>query len=242
MKILVIGDLHGRISQFIEGVKKFESEGYDKLIQIGDLADSYDRSNEDILACFKLSADIKESYGDRFIQLFGNHEWSYLFGRMMCSGYRPDLNATLNPWLNAAYKGWFQVAHQEGNTLFTHAGVQQKWFKKYEVLLMKHGFGDSDLATALNNMVDTGDGCEKLYEVGTKRGGWRGDYGGPMWADRVELESYGPIKGYKQIVGHTPCKFIERVDKFEGGKVYPNTSVTFTDCLGSVERFLDLEI
>ncbi len=236
----MVGDLHGRHEQFSNAVSKFETEGYDKLIQIGDLADSYVRSNEDILQCFKISADLKEKYGDRFIQLYGNHDWSYRFGSYMCSGFRADLSPSLNPWMNEN-KGWFQVAHLEGNYLFTHAGVIRKWYDKYSKMIEKY-MDDKDLAYALNCMSETGLGCEALYEIGVSRGGIRYDYGSPMWADRSDIESYGPLKHFHQIVGHTPQKDITEIRKFEGGKQYKDTSVRFIDVLDKHETFLTLEI
>ena len=45
--------------------------------------------------------------------------------------------------------------------------------------------------------------------------------------------SYGPLKGYHQYVGHTPQKYVDRVDRFEGDKHYNNTSVTFCDIIQS---------
>lgn len=245
MKILVIPDIHGRHESLRAGFDKFLSEGLDKVILLGDLADSYDRTNEDILRCFFMARDMKELLGDKMEWLIGNHELHYLFDDQVCSGYRADLAAHLRPWLQDN-KTLLNVAYQEGNYLFSHAGVQRKWYDKYQKLIDDAFIivgPECTLADQLNIMFTIGKGVQAMTEVGVKRGGWRGDYGGPFWCDREEIESYGPIKGYHQIVGHTPQPFITEIRKFEGGKQYEGTSVTFCDVLGRLpDTFLTIEI
>lgn len=233
MRIQIVPDIHGRHEILSNQFDHFLKKGYDKIILLGDLADSYDRSNEDILRCFKIAFDMKELLGERMEWLIGNHELHYMFSEENCSGYRSDLAATLGPWM-MDNKKLLKVAHQEGMHLFTHAGVQKKWFKKYKetIYKMEELTGSRKLADNLNAMLNTSETKSMLTEVGVIRGGWRGDYGGPFWCDRREMESYGPLAGYRQFVGHTPQKFVETVDKFEGDKHYNNTSVTFCDIFG----------
>lgn len=239
MKILTCGDIHHRHEALTAALLKFENEGYDKFVQIGDLFDSFDRSNEDGLRCLKICLDAKEVHGDNVILLHGNHHGHYIFANQQCSGFRPDLYFQLNPIL-LANQGAFQVAYQEGNYLWTHAGVQRKWYNKHKVVIESF---EGTLADQLNGIYQT-HYYELLFEVGTLRGGLRYNYGGPLWCDKTEMESYGPIKDFHQICGHTPIPFIEKIDKFEGGKHYNNTSVTFCDVLkdGKEPRFLTIEI
>lgn len=244
MKHLVISDIHGRHEILQTGLEKFAEGGYEKVVLLGDLADSYDRTNEDILRCFKLAFDAKEKYGDALEWLLGNHELSYMFPFQMCSGFRPELAATLNPWM-VENRALFKAAYQHRNYLFTHAGVTKAWFKKYRETVYKFEeiTGSRKLADSLNAMLLTGEGVDKLCEIGMSRGGIRYDYGGPFWADREDHMRYGPVTGYNQVVGHTPCKFIERIVKFEG-RQHNNTSVTFCDVLrdGKEPKFLTLDI
>lgn len=243
MKVLLISDIHGRHERLTAGFDKFLSEGHDKVVLLGDLADSYDRSNEDILRCFKICFDMKELLGDKMEWLIGNHELHYMFVGQQCSGFRPDLAATLNPWLVENRK-LLKCAYQEDMHLFTHAGVQKHWFRKYATIIheFENKSGSHRLGDSLNAMLESGRGVQALTEVGVKRGGWRGDYGGPFWCDREEMESYGPVAGYHQYVGHTPQKMIDKVIRFEGGKHYNNTSVTFCDILDKREEFLTVTI
>lgn len=241
-KILTISDLHGKIAVFKRGVQKFRDENYDILVQMGDLADSWTATNEEIIECYKLSADLKEEFGDRFIQLQGNHENSYIYDDQLASGFRAPLKPILQPWINAN-KGWFQVAYHIDNTLFTHAGVQKRWYDIYKEVIHSHtGITEFTLGAALNNMLYSEVGRSALFEVGVERGGVSGNYGGPLWCDKSEILSYGPIKQLHQIVGHSEVDFIQRVEKFNGSH-YNNTSVTFTDCFSKKpDTFLSLEI
>ena len=245
MKVLCLPDTHGKHEIILSYIEKFENGDYDKLICLGDLTDSWDRTNEDILRCWKLMLDCKETHGDKVELLLGNHEVSYMFIGQQCSGYRPDLAVTLNPLLIANRK-LLKIAYQYGNNLFTHAGVQRHWLNKHQEyidkLADKYDWPKDELGTTLNNLLEVKEGVDMLCEVGVKRGGIRGDYGGPIWCDRVEMESYGPIKGYNQVVGHTPQKYLDKIVRFEGGKHYNNTSVTFCDILDKTDQILEFEL
>lgn len=245
MKILICADIHGQIEKFEIAYKKFKNEGYDKFIQLGDLADSYTETTENILKCFYLSKQIKDEHGDNFIQLIGNHELSYMFDNQRCSGYRADLALNLTPWLSAN-ASYFKVAHQISNYLFTHAGISQKWYNKYIIqiesfLRQQNDNPEYNMADALNDMFNDDSNLKPLCEVGLVRGGNYGNYGGPFWCDQNEILWYNPIKGFKQIVGHTPQRYINTVDKFNGSH-FNNTTVTFCDVLQVKTDFLTLKI
>ncbi len=247
-KVLVIADVHGRKEIFQNALDKFENEGYDIFVSLGDLCDSYDRTDEDILTCVNMAIKAKEKHGENYVQIIGNHDYSYFLGLHICSGFRQTLNATLNPLFKTQeVRNMFKVCHREGNYLFSHAGVQRKWFLKHlEVLNLACGYYglphiSRDGLDSLNQLIWTSNE-HLIAEVGSIRGGMRYDYGGPFWCDKTEMLSYGPIVGLHQVVGHTPVKFIQRIDKFEGDKKYNNTSVTFCDVLGTTEQFLTLEI
>lgn len=247
MDILVVSDLHGKKEACYNAIQRFKEENWDKIVFLGDYCDSWDRSNEDIYSILHQIITLKEENPDNVIILLGNHELHYMYPLeyYRCSGYRPDLAAMIETYLQEN-RAKFQVAYQIENYLFTHAGVQKKWFTKYGDDWGKWqnlvDCENDDVASVLNAMMETEQGRITLFEVGLKRGGLRYDYGGPLWCDRDEMMSYGPLPGYHQIVGHTPQKFINRQDKFEGDKHYNNTSVTFCDVLDKKEQFYTLNI
>lgn len=252
-KILIVPDLHGNVEACIEAIEKFVEEKYDKIIFLGDYTDSYTETNDHILEVVNLIIYLKERYGEQVILLLGNHDIQYMYyPRYRCSGFRGDLQSALTILFNEN-RDLFQIAHYEGdndknNHIFTHAGIQRKWWFKHLALLEQYRtklqlMQKKDTAELLNYINESKD-RDILHEVGTKRGGIAGNYGGITWCDKEEMQSYGPIIGANQYVGHTPVSFIEKIDKFEGDKHYNNTTITFTDCLkeGKKNKFATIQI
>lgn len=249
LKILCVGDIHGRHEIISNAFDKYYKEGYNKIIFLGDYADSFTRSNEDIIRCFRLLMDEKEKLKDDQIILIGNHEEHYLYKNqeLKCSGYRPDLYGVLHMFLEMN-KHKMQYAAGIGNYLFTHAGLQIKWYLKHYVTLRKWadvvGVDMNDMKDhhiVLNAIGNTSDRYI-LHERGAKRGGYDSNYGGITWCDASEIINFGPVAGLHQVVGHTPQKYIKRQTLFMDRKSYPNTSVSFIDVLDKGEQFLTLNI
>lgn len=245
-KLLVISDIHGKHELIQSAIDEFIHHDYNKLVFLGDYADSFDRSNEDILRCFRLIIDAKEEMGDDVILLLGNHDVQYLYednSEITCKGYRPNIYASLHHYLKS-YKTHFQYAYSIGNYLFTHAGVTSAWYlKHYNTLdkwcnILNLDTGDDNFLGHLLNAIGNSHDAHILHDVGEIRGG-RG-VGGPLWADKSEMLK-GPMPGVDHVVGHTPVKFITKHTLF-GGRHVTNTSVTFTDVLNTNEKFFKLKI
>lgn len=251
MKLLVVPDLHGRKESCFNAIKKFEEEDYSEIIFLGDYCDSYDRTTEDMLAVLKLVLDAKERWGDKVILLIGNHELHYLYDdeRYLCSGFSAARKTVIQPVLRAN-QGLFKVAYQKnkGNKryLFTHAGVCKRWLEQNEDVIKdfnkryRDELTDDNLADYLNRVNQTSYGYF-LHQVGIDRGGIY-PVGGITWCDFREMMQFNPIKGFHQIVGHTPQRFTRRFDKFNE-VTHDDTSVTFCDVLGEdMNNFFELEI
>lgn len=243
MKILSVPDIHGRHEALQNAIDRFEKEKYDLIVLTGDYVDSYNRTDEDIFRTVKLILDLKEKYPTKVILLLGNHDISYrYYPQFMCSGFRLHNQQVLTA-LFTNNKQHFQIAYQIGDFLFTHAGICKGWYRKYEPVINKHyqllGIDKADrfgnLGLVLNSIHNSED-FVILHEVGVPRGGMTYDIGGLTWCDQKEMENYGPLPGYKQIVGHTPQV---KINTFE---VSDETSVTFTDVLSTQEDFLTLII
>ena len=110
----------------------------------------------------------------------------------------------------------FQYAFQDGEYLFTHAGVSQLWFD-YDFC----GDASRSVAEQLNNPA--ADQVPALLRVGSARGGRACDTGGIFWADKSELEE--PLYGFTQIVGHNRVAEVTEHTGPGGGKI------VFCDCL-----------
>ena len=70
MRTIIIGDVHGCFTEFTELLEKCEIGSEDRLILVGDLMDRGPKSRE----VFEKVCELKESMGDRFYLVRGNHE------------------------------------------------------------------------------------------------------------------------------------------------------------------------
>jgi predicted MPP superfamily phosphohydrolase len=230
MKTLTIGDLHG-----LPDWKKAGQEQYDTIIFLGDYLDSFHLSDQIILRNLEEVIRFKQTYPDKVVLLWGNHEISYLHHQYRATGYRIRIGIIVKQMLNR-HQDLFQVAFQVQNYLWTHAGVHQDFYdQKIKPCVME---SDINIAATLERLFK--EMYPSLFEVGPERGGW--DYkstGGPFWLDSSRLLEK-PRQGYHQIVGHTPVQTIEYHTPY---KKDLNTSVTLCDCIERGDgSFYELEI
>ena len=186
MKTLLVGDLHGRVD-LVE--KAFEMNL--PIVFLGDYLDSFTASVADqILTLTKVLDACEEREG--VSALYGNHEWSYLDDRMVCSGWNAATQAHINVLNSRMYKILQSYVWAEG-FLVSHAGVSQK-------LLDIEGI-------TLEEYLEKGE----FNQIGRSRGGVS-PCGGLYWCD-FQREMVSLDDGTKQVVGHTRGKGIRQ----EGG-------------------------
>lgn len=159
MKILSIGDIHGRdLWKFYthgssyeydlwrtsveagadptdyEFWKEYTYAQVDKIIFVGDYCDSFDKTNEQILENLKEIILFKKALGDKVVLLLGNHDIQYIVPNEICSGYRSEMKFDLEKLFNENME-LFKMAHEEegedgSKWLWTHAGVTSGWYEK----------------------------------------------------------------------------------------------------------------
>ena len=227
MKVTICPDVHGR-----NYWKQIDPKSCDKIIFIGDYVDSFDISNDDIINNLLDIIQFKKDNEDKVVLLWGNHDETYLnlvSGNYICSGYRSDIAYDLYDIFYPNQK-LFLNAYQIGNTIFTHAGIQDNWFKerfKGDFLQLEYSIAEQLNMPLNQSQIDA------LHQVGNLRGGMRGDVGGIFWCDKNELKK--PLEGFMQVVGHThvsePMKY-----------TYKDAEVWFTDCHRNNIEFLTLEL
>ena len=223
-RILNIGDLHGRMNW-----KGIDPKLYDKIIFVGDYCDAYGLTDEHIANNLLDVIQFKKDNMNKVELLWGNHELHYLWdeGRYMCSGYRPTMKYIIQPILKDN-KDLFECAYEiqtaDKKYIWTHAGIAQRWFERYmiydedndEVKHLKH-MTNFQLAEQLN-MLFYHNRYAPLFYVDPERGG-ASLQGGPLWLGKNRLIA-DPLKGYTQIIGHTPCKDdVEVHDIADGNKL-----------------------
>ena len=225
MKIIAIGDLHGKDCWKGVDIKK-----YDTIIFIGDYTDSYVLPNEAIYESLLQLIALKKANPEKVILLLGNHDIQYLFfPDFRCSGFRPESQSDLTA-LFLSNTECFQVAFQHMNYLFTHAGVSNSWMNQFTDLKDAFKREKNSMSDALNKVYHS-ENYSSLFDVGKIRGG-SSDFGGILWADESETNS-DYLKGVHQIVGHSPMETITTYGD-------SHSSITYIDVLDTKTEFYEL--
>jgi predicted phosphodiesterase len=199
-----IGDTHGLgLKNFQLNLKKLVKDPNNMIIFVGDYCDSFTLDDNQHIESLKEIIKFKKDNPENVILLLGNHDIAYWYNTVPyinISGYRYSYAIQMHE-IFQTNKELFQIAYQYENYLWTHAGVQNYWFN-WIFNASKEEKQTTDIATLLNNHFLINNST--LYVSGTAR---RGSHrsGGVIWCDRSELHN-SPLKGYVQIVGHTPHK------------------------------------
>lgn len=252
-KVVTIGDIHGQSvwKEFLFGtLSSFEAwkervlndekptwenalsivfSDIDKVVFVGDYFDSFTVSNVEMKHNFLDICLFKRQYPERVFLLWGNHDVQYWNSEYKCPGFRSEMYYDFNEIIRSNNQ-LLDFAHQDGNVLWTHAGVTGKFYTLCQLKaietdrfgeIWKENLTKENLGEFLNEMWLYQ--WKPLFAVGHGRGG-HSPFPSPLWADRWELTEDFPTDLH-QFVGHTP------VEQFCG--TYTDTeSVNFLDCLG----------
>lgn len=245
MKILAIGDVHGR-----DVLSRIEPDNYDKIVFIGDYCDSHDMgvyNDFRILDSLKKIIEFKKACPGKVILLLGNHDVHYMYPKEVdeCSGFRKTMLADLQT-LFLEHSSLFDMAYQYKTTLFTHAGVSVTWYMEYnaaiyrELRIIRDQTGTRipvTLGEKLNYLRNSKEGRKILFTFSGLRT-FPQDLdkaGGIIWADQEETD-YDYLKNYHQVVGHTVVASIEKKMDYHDDK----SSITYIDTQS--REFLELSI
>jgi predicted MPP superfamily phosphohydrolase len=215
MKILCIGDVHGR-NYWKNWVEQHKDA--DLIIFLGDYVDSiFGVSNVEILHNLKEIIYFRKTH-DNVVTLLGNHDIPYLYDMARsayhyCSGFRAEAYWDLHILFDEN-RHLFKAAYKIQNYLFTHAGISNQWFDSYFQ-------PDENIDKLLNIEFLRYNRC--MFDIGFARLG-SNPVGGPFWAHKTET-MVDPLTGYHQIVGHTRFSEVTTVKKDD------NTSITFVDVI-----------
>ena len=238
MKILSIGDLHGK-----DIWNTINAKDYDRVIFVGDIYDEFYhiKTSEEVHDNALSLVQWAKEQGNVDICI-GNHDAHYfkwqepVFRIVRGAGFtESQLYKAYHIYIEN--KELFKVAYQVNNYLWTHAGLSQAGygfhFKEMTDTLIATQDGVNNLADALNKMWDIN--YEPLFYAPLSRGG-DDTYGGPLWASKSDTIG-GPLSNYHQIVGHTETQDIIHKE------LNPDTSITYIDCLNSqIDKFYEINI
>lgn len=238
IKIMTIGDVHGRDAwKFLTHGSSYEFEqwaiminnganandeifkddypyfGVDKIVFIGDYVDSFTIKNLEIKRNLEDIILFKKSLPEKVVLLWGNHDVQYFIPNQICSGYRPEARWDLQILFNDNMD-LFQMAYQEGDYLWTHAGllkpVLKDMLKTYPELKKFKNEGEI-LNEAFKREIP------QIFQVDGASGGWS-MYGGPLWVRPNQLGEEGV--DLHQIVGHTPVAELKHTKNKRGYDIW----------------------
>lgn len=244
-KMLIIGDIHGRsnwknfedISLLLKS-QTFEPD-FDKYVFLGDYVDGYDKDNSTIFNNLIDIINFKQAYNDNVVLLLGNHDLQYYMSlpkmnnKFLCSGYRPEAHYDLYTLFHK-YKHLFQASYQYGNYIFTHAGIVNEWYRKFEIeLALKNtsyniNYSEFNISERINLAFELQLNC--LFDIDFYRGGMYNE-GGIFWCDK-EVSQKTALQGYNQIVGHT---IVEKPTTYT---INEETTVTYCDCIKNNKYYI----
>lgn len=199
MKILILGDIHGRLIWY--DIIKHESP--DITIFLGDYITSHEGIySEQQLANLEDILNYKETNPNKVILLRGNHDVQHLgYSWAECSGY----DKKLHDFMSSSYnKNRFldntQWIYIDNKTIFSHAGISQVWMDNSRI----ENVHDINKLEPSELFGFTPDNYFDVYGTSKTQP--------PTWI-RPQTLCTCNIKGWDQVVGHTPVKNIVNIYK-----------------------------
>lgn len=228
MKIIAIGDIHGR--DLWKKIVTKEKDA-DKIIFVGDYFDSFDVPGVVQIYNFKEIIEFKKANIEKVELLIGNHDYHYMkHDESKYSGFQRLLHTDINEQLknNSQY---MKICHCIDDILFVHAGVTRTWCENV-------GIDTSDSLDEISNNINA------LYQslpthfgfiYGNKFSGRTNPYGdnvyqSPLWVRPNSLRE-DKIPGM-QIVGHS---------HEHGIYIHPDNSYIVIDVNDHVDQYLIIE-
>lgn len=195
MKIIALGDTHGRVL-WKEIVSK--EKDADKIVFIGDYFDThYDISVSQQIENFKEILELKKNNMDQVVLLLGNHDFHYLKeAKENYSGFNPfkfvDINEILQPAVNS---GLVQMCFKHDFYVFTHAGVTKTWADTHNIDL-------DDLENSINKVFNENKPAFR-FEMGVNYDRSGDDITqSPIWV-RIPSLYQDTIDDVTYVIGHT---------------------------------------
>lgn len=234
MKIITIGDIHGR-NVWKQALEK-EADLY---IFLGDYLDA-DISMPtpqlpQVIPNFKEMVEAKIKNPDKIILLLGNHDIHYRwYPKHICARFmRPQADYLHNYFVE--HRSLFQSAFQIQNYLWTHAGLSQSFLQALWAKFPER-FEDNSkpLADIIEDMMKVETERDFLAIPGKSRGGYYA-HGGIFWADFSETFN-DMAENLHQYVGHS---------RMPGGIMTfgdEHKSITYCDCLNVKVEFHEMNI
>ncbi len=227
MKVIVIGDLHGR--DVWEKIPDLLS--YDRVIFLGDYFDAKDGTKEETqIENFLKILKLKKRSPEKFVLLIGNHDYHYFpFSQTEYSGFSETLYPFVSEILETEYqRGLLDAVFQFDRFLFSHAGITQTWFA--ENIADPEGLKPELIAAEVAKKWKTNpEAFDFVHREGASPDG-NDIFQSPMMVRPISL-AQDNFPACTQVVGHTQMAKIVQVGK----------SLIFCDTLGQSKEILVID-
>ena len=213
-KILVIGDLHGHDTW--KSICEKEKDA-NQVIFLGDYFDSFTIQPEEQEKNFIEILEFKHKHPN-CVLLLGNHDFHYIYDNAEYSGYNRFTEKLAYPLLEKAiHDKDLNIIYVKDNIIFSHAGITEFWLKEI---------------AGLDNIDEIN------FDMPLSVLDWNALYGfnpygdtisnGPLWVRPKSLND-NKLKGYIQVVGHTPSRKIIEHDGIWICDALPNEYLTIVN-------------
>jgi hypothetical protein len=224
MKLVVIGDIHGRNIWKQIVAKEHDA---DEFVFVGDYFDSFTVKGPDQINNFLDIIEFRNtSIYHKITLLIGNHDHHYYPGvdDSGTSGYQTLLAPSIKHVVGDN-KQYLQAAYQVGEFVFTHAGLSSEWLDD-----TIEDWNVDNVVEKVNELFQYQPNkisYRSYKQVGDQVYGAQGygneSFQGPIWIRPTALMTANKKtlrKKIIQVVGHTPQDNIDIEGKSTGGRYY----------------------
>lgn len=234
MKLIAIGDTHGRVDW--KKIVEKELATCDKLIFMGDYFDTHHQgvSGNKQIVNFKEIVEFKKTNPDKVILLTGNHDYHYIRGiGETYSGYQAMYALEIGELVEQTIKDdLMQMCYLHDKFFFSHAGLTKTWIQRVLTPNNINPLVDDVMVQHINDFLKfqprvfgftMGDNFDQTGDDITQ---------GPIWV-RPHSLMRDMVEEITCVVGHTSVK------KLGINPAHPN--IILIDCLGTTKEYLIIE-
>lgn len=208
MKIIAVGDIHGR-----DTWKKVAAQepDFDKFVFVGDYFDNWHpMTPERIFENFREMLAFQDKHPGKVVLCIGNHDFQYMpisGGTERYSGYNPITQLNLD-----GFPDWWKTlvpAYQYQDILFSHAGLTQTWAENNLPQKVIRFWMTQDLDKRIADRFEYAPESFKFHPEDESNCG-EDIRQGPFWVRPIHLSS-NPYPGIRQVVGHTHTEGVDNI-------------------------------
>lgn len=209
MKVIVVGDVHGRTCW--EKIIPYVDE-YDKIVFVGDYFDSFDIKKDEQVKNMRKILEFKKEHYDKVVLLFGNHDTHYLKLFIECgehySGFQSlhalEISEIVETQLMHVSDG---ICFETDGVIYSHAGITKTWLNFFKIDVTDRLVANINDLFFINQVL-----C--VFMPGVNRSPYGDDITqSPVWVRPFSL-AQDALDGFKQVVGHTHHREISINERF----------------------------